>query len=106
MSIPIIPIIRIISGVDPSIHPIHWSIEWQILLHSSKVVPALFFYFWLMIIASRFPRSKNLLDSFIGIFKNALNGIITGRFPEAEGGILVENNLELEDNSQPNEYKV
>ena len=79
MSIPIIPVIRLLSGVDPSVHPINWSIEWQILLHSSKVVPALIFYFWLMIIAVRFPRANNTLDSLLGIFRDAWTGFLTGR---------------------------
>ena len=98
MSIPIIPVIQILSGVGTSIHPIYWSIEWQIVLHSSKVVPALIFYLWLMIITMRSPRANNLLDSFLGIFRDAWTGLITGRSPKAEGGIiLIKQGLELED---------
>lgn len=89
MSIPIIPVIRILSGVDPSIHPIYWDIGWQILLHSSKVVPALIFYVWLMITAVRSPRDDNFLDGFVKIFHHAWAGLVSNISPKAEGGILI-----------------
>ena len=88
MSIPAIPVIQMLLGISTEVHPIDWGLTWQIIYHSSKVVPALIFYVWLLITAFRYPRADNDVDCFLDPFRNAWNGLITGSNPIAEGGIL------------------
>ncbi|MHA1136086.1 MAG: glycosyltransferase 87 family protein [Candidatus Thorarchaeota archaeon] len=94
MSIPAIPVIQFLSGVGTGIHPIEWDLIWQIIYHSSKVVPALIFYVWLFIIAFRYPRSDIGFTGFLYPFRNIWNGLITGNNPMAQGGILVRDEKE------------
>jgi hypothetical protein len=89
MSIPAMPIIEFLSGVGPGVHPIDWIPVWQIVYHSSKVVPALIFYGWLLLTAFRSPRSDSGFASVVDTFRNAWVGLISGSNPKAEGGILV-----------------
>ena len=96
MSIPMMPIVEYLSGVGPGVHPINWSIEWQIIYHSSKVVPALIFYIWLMMTALRSPRSGSGLESILDIFRYAWIGLITGSTPTIEQGILIRKERESE----------
>jgi len=105
MSIPIIPTIRMLSGIDPSIHPIYWDIGWQIVLHSSKVVPALVFYFWLMIIAVRSPRADTIVVSMRSIFQDAWNGLTSGNSPNAVGGILLTKDSDMNE-SQSQSHQI
>jgi len=96
MSIPAIPIIQFLSGVGAGVHPINWGPVWQIIYHSSKVVPALIFYMWLLVTAFQYPRADSDLESFLDPFRNAWSGLITGSNPTAEGGILVRRDVERE----------
>ena len=86
MSLPMMPIIEFLSGMGPSVHPLFWNPIWQIIYHSSKVVPALIFYGWLMLTAVRYPR-----NSLFDTFRNAWEGLIKGRNPSMEAGVLVNN---------------
>ncbi|MGY5859009.1 MAG: glycosyltransferase family 87 protein [Candidatus Thorarchaeota archaeon] len=106
MSIPAIPIIQLLSGIGTEVHPIEWGLMWQIIYHSSKVVPTLIFYVWLLITAFRYPRADNDVDSFLDPFRNAWNGLITGNNPMAEGGILVQREKESENESTLNSVAV
>ncbi|MFW9963968.1 MAG: glycosyltransferase family 87 protein [Candidatus Sifarchaeia archaeon] len=84
MSLPVMPIIEFLSGVGPGVHPIYWGPIWQIIYHSSKIIPALIFYGWLMLTAFRSPRA-----SFLDSFRNAWVGLIGRNTPSMEAGILV-----------------
>lgn len=99
MSIPAIPVVQFLSGVGTGVHPIDWDLMWQILYHSSKVVPALIFYVWLFIIAFQYPRSVNGVEGFLDSFRNAWNGLISGKSPMGRGGILVQ--VEDKDSENP-----
>ena len=94
MSLPMMPIIEFLSGVGLGVHPINWSLVWQIVYHSSKVVPALIFYAWLLVTAFRSPRADSGLESVTDIYRNAWNGLITGRNPTIEEGVLVRREME------------
>lgn len=85
MSLPMMPIIAFLSGMGPGVHPLSWGQMWQIIYHSSKVVPALIFYGWLTVTAIRSPRN-NVLDTL----RNAWEGLIKGSYPSMEAGILVD----------------
>ena len=89
MSIPALPIIQILSGVGTGVHPIDWSLMWQIVYHSSKVVPTLIFYLWLLITAFRYPRADSSLAGVNDLLQNVWNGLVKGCSPSAQGGILV-----------------
>ncbi|MHA2142778.1 MAG: glycosyltransferase family 87 protein [Candidatus Thorarchaeota archaeon] len=89
LSLPMLPIIEVISGVGPGVHPITWSPLWQVVYHSSKVVPALIFFGWLLVTAFRSPRADSGLESVKATFQNAWNGLITSSSPTIEAGILV-----------------
>jgi len=89
MSIPALPVVQFFSGIGAGVHPIEWGPVWQIIYHSSKVVPALIFYVWLLITAFRYPRAESGYESFLDTFRNAWNGLIVGSNPIAQGGILV-----------------
>ncbi len=91
MSIPWLPIISFLSGSGPNIHPIIWTTEWQILYHSSKVVPALIFFVWLLVITFRTPRTENVANSILDVFQNIWNDLVKGTNPKVERGIIVEN---------------
>ena len=97
MSIPMMPIIEYLSGVGLGVHPINWSIEWQIIYHSSKVVPALIFYGWLMITAIRYPRVDGGPEGILDIFRNAWNNLISGNNPAVKAGILIRSEIKVED---------
>ena len=88
MSLPMLPIVGVLSGVSLGVHPITWDPIWQILYHSSKVVPILIFYIWLFMTAFRSPRTDSFLKSIIDAFQNAWNGLIINKNPVVEGGIL------------------
>ncbi len=94
MSLPMIPIVAFLSGAGPSVHPITWSPIWQIVYHSSKVVPTLLFFMWLLLTAFRSPRDDSFIESILITFKNAWIGLIKGNSPSIEGGILVRTNHE------------
>ncbi|MHA1934607.1 MAG: glycosyltransferase family 87 protein [Candidatus Thorarchaeota archaeon] len=94
LSVPILPIIDFLSGTGPGVHPITWSPVWQIMYHSSKVVPALIFFAWLLVMAFRSPRTDSGLESVLDAFRNAWNGLITGCNPTIEGGVLVRREME------------
>jgi len=95
MSIPALPVVQFLSGMGSGGLPISWSPEWQIIYHSSKVVPTLIFYVWLLITAFRYPRAESGFESFLDSFRNAWNGLITGRNPIAQGGILIHTEPEV-----------
>jgi hypothetical protein len=90
MSIPMMPIIEFLAGFGPGVHPITWGPIWQIVYHSSKVVPALIFYGWLLIIAVRTQREDSILRSVANTFRNAWDGLIKGYNPSLEAGILLQ----------------
>ena len=96
MSIPALPIVEILSGVGLGVHPINWDPVWQIVYHSSKVVPTLIFYVWLLVTALRYPRADTGSESILDPFRNVWNGLITGNNPTAKGGILVRKEMESE----------
>jgi len=96
MSVPIMPIIVFLSGVGPGVHPITWSPVWQIIYHSSKIVPALIFFGWLLVMAFRSPRADSSLASVLDSFRNAWIGLISGSNPTIEGGILVQGGTETQ----------
>lgn len=85
MSLPMFPIIEFLSGVNP----LTWSPLWLIVYHSSKVIPALIFYGWLLVMAFRSPREGKFLESVRDTFLNAWTSLISGRSPVIEGGLLV-----------------
>ena len=88
MSLPMLPIVAFLSGLSPGAHPITMSSLWQIVYHSSKVVPTLVFFGWLFLTAFRSPRKDRFLDSITEAIHFAWNGLITGSSPPIEGGIL------------------
>jgi hypothetical protein len=88
MSIPMLPIVVFLSGVAVGVHPITWNPIWQIVYHSSKVVPTLIFYGWLLMTAFRSPREASILGSVTATFRNAWDGLINGSSPPIEAGIL------------------
>lgn len=102
MSLPALPIVQLLSGIGTGVHPIDWAPFWQIIYHSSKVVPALIFYGWLLFTAIRYPRAESSLDSILDPFRNAWNGLITGSNPKAEGGILVRSDMKREEEESGN----
>ncbi len=93
MSLPMMPIVSSLSGLGPGIHPINWEPVWQIVYHSSKVVPTLIFYVWLLVVAFRSPR-----EDLVEVFRNVWDGLIKGSNPSMEGGIIVR--TEHDDPSQ------
>ncbi|MGY5878933.1 MAG: hypothetical protein RTV31_01725 [Candidatus Thorarchaeota archaeon] len=97
LSIPAIPVVHFLSGIGPGVHPIDWSLIWQIVYHSSKVVPALIFYGWLLVTAFRYPRADRDIECFLDPFRNAWNGLINGSNPIAQGGILYRAETENEE---------
>ena len=88
MCLPMLPIVAFLAGAGPSVQPITWAPVWQILYHSSKVVPALVFYVWLLLTALRFPRENSFLKSITNVFRNAWSGLITGEGPPIGAGVL------------------
>jgi hypothetical protein len=94
MSVPAMPIIAFLSGSGA--HPITWSPIWQIIYHSSKVLPTLIFFGWLLVTAFRSPRANSGLESVVDFYRNAWNGLITGCNPIIEAGIQVRNGKEEE----------
>jgi hypothetical protein len=94
MSLPAMPIIEFLSDAGPGVHPITWSLIWQIVYHSSKVVPALIFFGWLLVTAFRLPRADSDLESVEDTFQNVWDGLTTGSNPTIEGGILVQREME------------
>jgi len=100
MSIPMLPIVQVLSGLGSGVHPITLGIEWQIIYHSSKVVPALIFFGWLLMMAFRSPRAENGREIILDTFRNAWNGLKTGSNPRIEEGILVREEIEKEGETQ------
>jgi hypothetical protein len=89
MSLPMLPIVEFLSGIGPGVHPIMWDPVWLIAYHSSKVVPALIFYGWLLAMAFRSPRDESFIESARDSYLNAWTSLISGSYPAIEGGILV-----------------
>ncbi len=94
MSLPIMPIIELLSGAGPGVLPITWSLVWQLVYHSSKVVPAIIFYGWLFVTAFRTPRADSDLKNVEDTVHIAWIGLTTGSNPTIEGGLLVRRELE------------
>ena len=95
-----LPIIELLSGLGPGVHPITWEAAWQIIYHSSKVVPALIFFGWLLMVAFRSPRAENGLEIILNTFQNAWSGLIRGSSPRIEEGFLVREEVEKEGKTQ------
>jgi hypothetical protein len=95
MSLPIMPLIEIASGLGSSVHPITWGLSWQIIYHSSKVVPALIFYIWLLGTALRSPKA----DSILEFYQNGWKDLVSGENPTIEAGILVREEHAVSDAS-------
>jgi hypothetical protein len=91
MSLPLLPIVEHLSGIDPGIHPINMESLWLIIYHSSKVLPALIFYVWLFMMAFRSPRKESFEESVQEAYLNGWNGLISGNYPRIEGGIILKN---------------
>ncbi|MFX1370059.1 MAG: glycosyltransferase family 87 protein [Promethearchaeota archaeon] len=89
LSIPILPMIQFFSGLSPEINPIALAPVWQIVYHSSKVVPSLIFFGWLLLVAYGSPREENAAETFLDAIRTVWNGLIRGSSPAIEGGILV-----------------
>lgn len=90
MSLPMLSIVEFLSGIDPGVHPINLDPIWLILYHSSKILPALIFFVWLLIMAFRSPRYENFLESVRETYLIAWTNLISGNSPAVEGGILVQ----------------
>ena len=103
MSLPLMPIVDFLSGAALGAHPINWSIGWQIIYHSSKVVPSLIFYGWLLFTALQSPRDDNILESTTHAFRNAWTGLVKGSTPRIEGGILVHREIEMDGENENGE---
>ncbi|MHA2021727.1 MAG: glycosyltransferase family 87 protein [Candidatus Thorarchaeota archaeon] len=95
LSLPAMPIIEFLSGLGPGVHPISWDPVLQILYHSSKVVPALIFYGWLLATAFRSPRADGGLESVSKAFQNAWKRLNRGSTRIIKGGIIVRTELEI-----------
>jgi len=98
MSIPMLPIVEFLSGIDPVLHPINMEPIWLIVYHGSKVIPALIFYVWLYMMAFRSPRVESLEESAQEAYLLAWKNLISGSYPRVEGGIIVQ---EDENTSEP-----
>ena len=96
MSLPMLPIVAFLAGAGPSVQPITWAPVWQILYHSSKVVPSLVFYLWLLLTAFRYPRESSFSRSIVNVFRNAWSGLITGQSPTIGAGILEPSDIASE----------
>ncbi|MGD9397669.1 MAG: glycosyltransferase family 87 protein [Candidatus Thorarchaeota archaeon] len=94
MSLPMLPIVAFLSGLSPGAHPIIMSSVWQIVYHSSKVVPALLFFGWLFVTAFRSPRESSFLKGVRSAFRNVWKGFIKGSNLPAEAGVLVHTKLD------------
>jgi hypothetical protein len=90
MSIPMLPIVEFFAGAAPGVHPITLDPVWLIVYHSSKILPALIFYGWLLVMAFRSPREESFLESARDAYLNAWTSLISNRNPVIEGGILVQ----------------
>ncbi|MHA2076893.1 MAG: glycosyltransferase family 87 protein [Candidatus Thorarchaeota archaeon] len=90
MSLPMLPIVELLSGVSTGIDPLTTDTLWLIVYHSSKVLPALAFYGFLLILAFRSPRKVSFLESARDTYLKAWNSLVLGISPTIEGGILVQ----------------
>ncbi|MFW9833205.1 MAG: hypothetical protein ACFFEK_04365 [Candidatus Thorarchaeota archaeon] len=97
MSLPVMPMIEFLSGYGPGVNPINWDLVWQIIYHSSKVIPSLIFFVWLFITASRSPRADNFIEMISNIFQISWAGLIADKTPKIEGGIIVKQEVEKKD---------
>ena len=93
MSLPIMPMIEILSGYGTSVPPITWEFVWQIVYHSSKVVPTLIFFIWLFLTALRSPRGSNVFEMVSQTFRMIWTDLTVGKNPIVEAGILVRQNM-------------
>ncbi len=83
MSIPMMPIISLLSGADPGVNPINWEPMWSVLYHSSKVVPALILYCWFFWTSLAYPRENGTLRTLWPAFA-------LGEEPTVMKGLLVQ----------------
>ncbi|TFF94512.1 DUF2029 domain-containing protein [Candidatus Thorarchaeota archaeon] len=98
LSLPAMPIVAFVSGASPGANPGTWDLIWQILYHSSKVVPTLVFYGWLLFTATRYSRT--VLPSTGGTMRGLWDALIKGVKPPIERGILVSVNMKTDDGRQ------
>jgi hypothetical protein len=90
LSLPALPVVQFLSGVGSGAHPITLSPAWQIIYHSSKVVPALIFYVWLILTAIRLPRDGGILDCAKEVFKSAWDNLAYRRSPVVVSGVMAQ----------------
>jgi hypothetical protein len=90
MSIPMLPVVELLAGIDPGVHPISMDTIWLILYHSSKVIPALVLYIWLVIVAFRSPRKVSYEESARDAYLIAWKNLVSGIYPRIEGGIITQ----------------
>ncbi|MFW9813434.1 MAG: glycosyltransferase 87 family protein [Candidatus Thorarchaeota archaeon] len=93
MSIPMLPLVEFLAGAAPGVHPINLDPVWLIVYHSSKVVPALILYVWLMRKALQSTRDEEILGSTQNAYIMAWNNLIAGSYPTIEGGIIIQKEL-------------
>jgi len=93
MSLPFMPLIEIASGLGAGAPPSTWSLGWRVLYHSSKVVPALIFYIWLLMTALRSPKADSLLE----FYQNAWRDLVSGENPPIQAGIMVSEEIGIEE---------
>jgi hypothetical protein len=90
MSIPMLPVVEFLAGIDPGVHPIDLDSIWLILYHSSKAIPALILFVWLGIVAFRSPRKVSFEDSARETYLIAWKNLVSGFYPRIEGGIIIQ----------------
>ena len=83
MSIPMMPVIEILSGAGPGVNPSDWAPVWLVIYHSSKVVPALILFCWFFWTSLAYPRED-------GILRTVWSALRTGEEPSIQRGVLVE----------------
>jgi hypothetical protein len=86
LSLPAMPIVSFFSSVSPAVNPIAWDSIWQVVYHSSKVVPTILFYGWLLLTASQFPRTSS--DSIRASVQGFWNALAKGPNRPIKKGVL------------------
>ncbi|MFX1579398.1 MAG: glycosyltransferase family 87 protein [Promethearchaeota archaeon] len=99
MSLPVMPMIEFLGGYGPGLNPINWDLAWKIVYHSSKVIPSIIFFVWLLITASRSPRADSFVEMVSDIFQISWAGLVAHSAPKIEGGIIVKQGVEKKDDS-------
>jgi hypothetical protein len=102
LSLPMLPVVQLLSGVGTGAHPITLAPVWQIIYHSSKVVPALIFYVWLLLTALRTPREGSISDCTKDIFRMAWDNIAHRHSPVVSSGVIVQNECAREPDALSN----